>query len=66
VYNKVKFKLEPNSWPKKWKRENPRTQSNTHGNAIQRKLLPLTLLSSCCVDGVLQILTVGLSLNKRI
>lgn len=37
-----------------------------HGNAIQRKLLPLMLLSSCCVAVVLQILSVGLLLNKRI
>lgn len=32
----------------------------------QWKLLPLMLLSSRCVDVVLQILTVGLLLNKRI
>lgn len=32
----------------------------------QWKLLPLMLPSSCCVDVALQILSVGLLLNKRI
>lgn len=62
----MKFKLEPNSWPKKWEREITQKPEVKYMGMPQQKLLPLMLPSSCCADVVLQILREGLLLNKRI